>query len=106
MEIYYTPQGLRWGIQLLRVSDGERRWPLQVKFCQFDTESTSYNERDCLYYRIFAMDFTDNSVTQNSPYTVNRRPSGGSSVKTIFGFPVDQNQFTVLQASQPAETQC
>ena len=52
------------------------------------------------------MDFPQDLVIQNSPYTVNRRLSGDTSVKEVFGFPVSPNQFSNLQASQPAETQC
>ena len=52
------------------------------------------------------MDFPHDSVTQNSPYIVNRRLSGNTSVREVFGFPVSANQFSTLQASQPAETQC
>ena len=52
------------------------------------------------------MEFPRHSVTQNSPYTVNRRLSGDTSVREVFGFPVSANQFSTLQASQPAETQC
>ena len=52
------------------------------------------------------MDFPHDSVTQNSPYTVDRRLSGDTSVSEVFGFPIVANQFSTLQASQPAETQC
>ena len=52
------------------------------------------------------MDFPHDSVTQNCPYTVNRRLSGDTSVSEVFGFPIAANQFSILQASQPAETQC
>ena len=52
------------------------------------------------------MDFPYDSVTQNSPYTVNRRLSGATSVNEVFGFPIAANQFSTLQSSQPAETQC
>ena len=52
------------------------------------------------------MEFLRDSVTQNSPYTVNRRLSDDTSVREVFGFPVSPNQFSNLQASQPAETQC
>ena len=59
-----------------------------------------------MYCRIFAMDFPKDSVTKNSPYTVNRRHSGDTSASEVCGFPIAANQFSVLQASQPAETQC
>ena len=52
------------------------------------------------------MDLPHDSVTQNSPYTVNRRLSGDTSVSEVFGFPIAANQFSTLQSSQPAETQC
>ena len=52
------------------------------------------------------MDFPHDLVTQKSPQTVNRRLSGDTSVSEVFGFPVVENQFTVLQSSQSAETQC
>ena len=51
------------------------------------------------------MEFPHDSVTQNSPYIVNRRHSGNPSVREVFGFPVSANQFSTLQSSQPAETQ-
>ena len=51
------------------------------------------------------MDFPDDSVTQNSPYTVNRRSNDRNSVKIVFGFPVDQNQFNVLKDDQSAKFQ-
>ena len=52
------------------------------------------------------MDFPRDSVTQNHPSTVNRRLSGDTSVSEVCGFPIAANQFNVLQASQPAKTQC
>ena len=52
------------------------------------------------------MDLTRDSVTQNCPYTMNRRLSGDTSISEIFGFPIAANQFSTLQTSQPAETQC
>ena len=52
------------------------------------------------------MDLTRDSVTQNRPYTVNRRLSGNTAVREVFGFPVSANQFSTLQTSQFAETQC
>ena len=52
------------------------------------------------------MDFPHDSVKQNSPYTMNRRFRGNTSVGEVFGFPITANQFSTLQASQPAETQC
>ena len=52
------------------------------------------------------MDFPHDSVTQNSPYTVNRRLSGDTSVSEVFGFPIAANQLSTLHSSQPAETQC
>ena len=52
------------------------------------------------------MEFPRDSVTQNRPYTVNRRLSVDTSVSEVYGFPIAANQFSVLQASQPAETQC
>ena len=52
------------------------------------------------------MVFPHDSVAQNSPYIVNRRLSGNTSVSEVYGFPIAANQFSTLQASQPAETQC
>ena len=52
------------------------------------------------------MDFPRDSVIQNRPYTVNRRLSGNTSVREVFGFPVSANQFSTLQTSQSAENQC
>ena len=51
------------------------------------------------------MDSTSDSVTQKGPHSTSRRLSDGSSVQTIFGFPVNQNQFNVLQSNQSAESQ-
>ena len=44
-------------------------------------------------------------MAQRSPQSPNRSCSGESSINTIFGFPVDQNQFKVLQSNQPVESQ-
>ena len=44
-------------------------------------------------------------MIQKGSHSTSRRPSGESSVQTVFGFPVDQNQFTVLQTDQSAECQ-
>ena len=52
------------------------------------------------------MDFAHDSMTQNSPQAVNRRLSGDTSVREVFGFPIAANQFSTLKASQSAETQC
>ena len=57
-------------------------------------------------HRIVPMDSINDSVTQNNPYTVNRRFSGNTSVSEVFGFPIATNQFSTLQSSQSAETQC
>ena len=51
------------------------------------------------------MEFPRDSVTRSRPYIVNRRPSGNISVREVFCFPVSANQFSTMQASQPAETQ-
>ena len=52
------------------------------------------------------MEFPRDSMTQNHPSIVNRRLSGDTSVSEVCGFPIAANQFNVLQAHQPAETQC
>ena len=44
-------------------------------------------------------------MTQKGSHSTIHRPSGESSVQTVFGFPVDQNQFNVLQSNQSAECQ-
>ena len=51
------------------------------------------------------MDSTRDSMTQTGSHSTSRRPSGESSVQTVFGFPVDQNQFNVLRSNQSAESQ-
>ena len=52
------------------------------------------------------MDSINDSMAQQSPQSVNRRFSGDTSVSEVFGFPIAANQFSTLQSSQPAETQC
>ena len=56
-------------------------------------------------YRIVSMDSINDSMAQQSPQSVNRHFRGDISVREVFGFPVSANQFSTLQASQPAETQ-
>ena len=51
------------------------------------------------------MDSTCDSMTQKGSHSASRRPSGESLVQNVFGFPVDQNQFSVLQSNQSAESQ-
>ena len=55
-------------------------------------------------YRSLAVNSTSDSMTQKGSHTASRRPSGESSVKNVFGFPVEQNQFNVLQVNQTAES--
>ena len=43
--------------------------------------------------------------TQKGSHAASRRLSGESAVQNVFGFPVDQNQFKVLQSNQSAECQ-
>ena len=51
------------------------------------------------------MDSTRDSMTQKGSHSASRRPSGESSVQNVFGFPVNQNQFKVLQSNQSATCQ-
>ena len=51
------------------------------------------------------MDSTSDSRVQKSPQSSSRQCSGASSINTVFGFPVEQNQFNVLQNNQTAEFQ-
>ena len=52
------------------------------------------------------MDLSQDSVTSNSPSEVNRRRSGDTSAQSVFGFPLANNQFNVLETSQTAGIQC
>ena len=61
--------------------------------------------RDYLKHKSLAMDSTSDSRVQKSPQSSSRQCSGASSINTVFGFPVDQNQFKVLQSNQTAEFQ-
>ena len=61
--------------------------------------------RDCAKYRRFIMDLNSDSVSQRTPQLTSRRVSGGHTVKEVFGFPVDQNQFSTLEEIQPAVSQ-
>ena len=51
------------------------------------------------------MDSNSDSVTIKGPQSSNRRPSGGISVKEVFGFLVVENKFSALQENQPAVSQ-
>ena len=51
------------------------------------------------------MKLKSDSRAQNSPSSVHHRPSGGTSMETVLGFPVEANQFSIL-SNQPAEYQC
>ena len=51
------------------------------------------------------MESTSDSVAQKGPHSIKRRPSGGIFASEVFGFPVSNNQFSVLQTVQPAESQ-
>ena len=51
------------------------------------------------------MELNSDSVTWIEPHTASRHVSGGNAVNTVFGFPVEENQFQVLHSDQPAESQ-
>ena len=51
------------------------------------------------------MELNSDSVTWKEPHTASRHVSGGNAVNTVFGFPVEENQFQVLHSDQPAESQ-
>ena len=53
-----------------------------------------------------AWELNSDSVSQKRPHTLNRRHSGRMSAKSVFGFPLDDNQFSTLDEHQSAETQC
>ena len=61
--------------------------------------------RDCAKYRRFIMDSNSDSVSQRTPQLTSRHVSGGHTVKEVFGFPVDQNQFSTLEEIQLAVSQ-
>ena len=52
------------------------------------------------------MKLKSDSRAQNSPSSVHHRPSGGTSMETVLGFPITANQFNVLETNQTAEFQC
>ena len=51
------------------------------------------------------MELNSDSATWKEPHTASRHVSGGNAVNTVFGFPVEENQFQVLHSDQPAESQ-
>ena len=53
-----------------------------------------------------AWELNSDSVSQKRPPTLNRRHSGRMSAKSVFGFPLDDNQFSTLNEHQSTETQC
>ena len=62
--------------------------------------------RDYLQDRSAIMESTCEKTAQKSPHSFNRRPSGGNPVSAVFGFPVSENQFKVLQtAGSQSQTQ-
>ena len=78
---------------------------LILQSVKFDTAVNILHVWDCLKYRSLAVNATSDSMVQKSPQSSSRQCSGGSSVQIVFGFPVDQNQFNVLQNNQTAESQ-
>ena len=52
------------------------------------------------------MKVKSDSRAQHSPASVHRRPSGGISEETVFGFPLEANQFNVLESNQTTDFQC
>ena len=53
-----------------------------------------------------AWELNSDSVSQKRPHTHDRRHSGRMSAKSVFGLPLDKNQFSTLDEYQSAETQC
>ena len=51
------------------------------------------------------MESTSDSVAQKGPHSIKRRPNGGLSISEVLGFPMSNNQFSVLQTVQTAEFQ-
>ena len=45
-------------------------------------------------------------MSSKRPHTLNRRHSGRMSAKSVFGFPLDANQFSTFDENQSAEIQC
>ena len=52
------------------------------------------------------MKLRSDSRAQNSPSSAHHCPSGGTTIETVLGFPVNANQFNVLESTQTAESQC
>ena len=50
------------------------------------------------------MESTSSSAAQRRPNPSNRRPSEGNPASAVFGFPVSENQFRLLQNSKTAES--
>ena len=78
---------------------------LILQSVKFDIAVNILHVWDYLKYRSLAVNATSDSMVQKSPQSSSRQCSGGSSVRTVFGFPVDQNQFNVMQNNQTAESQ-
>ena len=51
------------------------------------------------------MKIKSDSVTIERPPPAHRRDSGGNVASTVFGFPVEENQFSALQSNQSAASQ-
>ena len=68
-------------------------------------QSTSCMSQDSVYYRSLSMDSNSDSIYLKGPQTSSRRPSGGQVVSEVFGFPVEENQFSALSMNQLADSQ-
>ena len=73
---------------------------------KFDTRVNILQLQDCDCYRPVTMKLRSDSRAQNSPSSAHHRPSGGTTMETVLGFPVNANQFNVLETNQVADYQC
>ena len=55
-------------------------------------------------YRTSRMESTNDTAAQRRPQTPNRRPNEGNPASAVFGFPVSEKQFRLLQNSKTAES--
>ena len=57
---------------------------------------------DCLQCSSASMKSNSDPAAKRGPHSTIRRPSGGLPTSEVFGFPVVNNQFNVLQSNQIA----
>ena len=68
-------------------------------------QSTSWTSQDIVLNRSLPMKSKSDSVTPKGSQSSRRRISGGINVSEVYGFPIVENQFAVLQSDQSTESQ-